>query len=915
MGKLKNQDIIGIACVVFTVLWSFLSIAKILQYRYICAGDTFWHYSNEIHLLRSLQDGQGIFSCFPKGMGTPLLTFYQPLLYLIVAAIHLITMKCVSVYTIHNILVVVLFAMYPVSVYYFARSFGLSKLKSGLISIFSLFPISACGHTLDACLSMGVHTQIIGTLLTPVILGSVNRLSYDTSRRSSLIYTVSLLFMILGHAVYTLQLVYIIPLYLVMFLIWNGWKRFLSLFWRIVKVSLIAVILASFWLIPFIVSHSEYESISQIERSGSGVYHSMTVTEFIQKTFSGQLLDNSEISDREVEPALRWSDNARYNRFYLFTIMSFIGLILFLMKARAFRDFYLLLLFFWGIFLFLGLDDIPWLRYLPFIQSFQNIRSILIIELMCAVFAGTFVCTILIFALDMIRKRSSGKSNIILRKVVAILIVCGIITAMAIPLFERYRTAQRLIARPVQSKADKLQRMFASEQDKENFPRILFAQDTVYRSFADCFFLNNINGLDNFAGNSLAWFVNDLSHRIIYSSQLLDLFGIKYVVFDQDDVAGIDEMPYRLLEDTPSFDLYGVTEDTPFFFVPQKEPVLVYCSDMSWYHLNKEWLKRYLKAGDPPAHLIRITDGFDDLINPDAVSSIMLLNFPDSEENKQRYIKLFKQFIDNGGVVYSNRPLWNLPVKEFVGIETLSDVLDSSVEYKSNTTLDTITSKWYTQTVRYSASQPQFVIAKTIYYKMWKAFFDENPLKTFCVSPGFVAIFADDPAGEINLSYVSSKMHSIFFIIALVVLIITFIIMRKSSTEKFNPSYDMTLSVNRGLCWAGRILILACVMYLGVLFFQQTYHKQVPLLYPLQSQKNLSSFEVTLHWTRLRDTDTYSVQVSEQPDFSLLSASIDSRKENYLPLHGLKESCTYYWQVKGTDGKWSRTHRFSTGIY
>ena len=498
MFDLKKQNRIGIICLIFSVSFAFLLISKILLYKFICAGDTFWHYSNEINLVRSLHDFKGLFSCFPKGLGTPLLSFYQPLFYLIVAVLHLLSLQCVSLYFIHNMMVILLFSAYPLSVFYFSKSFGLSTLTSGVITIFSLFAISSCGHTIESCLSLGVHTQLIGTVFLPIIIGSLHRMSFAKKQIPIfIVFTISLLVVVLGHAVYILMAAYIIPLYLLCFVSWYGWKNFQVLLKKLVLSGIIVFILASFWLVPFIFLNKEYRYISPVERSGNSIYHSLTVKNFIQTLFKGELLDNTSEQSPLVEQhgnnkGLRWPDNSKFNRFKVFTIFSLAGFILFLLKFKKFRDFYFLFLFLLSIALFAGTDDMPLLKFLPFMDSFQNIRVILIIELMCSIFAGLLFSRLICFAITLLTSKLNHENKIktyLSRAAGACLLFC-LVCVLYPPLSERYQTSRKLIFPSAYSKTYDLQKGFSSIKAEKNYntssSRIFFNQSTLYRSFADC---------------------------------------------------------------------------------------------------------------------------------------------------------------------------------------------------------------------------------------------------------------------------------------------------------------------------------------------------------------------------------------------------------------------------------------------
>ncbi|GEM_PF-2173459 len=940
MLSLKNQNRIGILCLIFSISFSFLSLINVFQYKYISAGDTFWHYSNEMNLVRSLEDGQGIFSCFSKGLGTPLLCFYQPLFYLIVALVHIISFKYLSVYFIHNLMVVLLFSIYPLSVFYFARSFEFTKLKSGIISIFCLFPISSCGHTIDAYLSLGVHTQLLGTVFLPVVLGSLHRLANNQNQaRTFIVFTISLFCIVLGHAVFTLQTAYIIPLYLIFFIIWYKWFNFFIFIKKLFLAAIITLLLTSFWLIPFILLNNEYRYVSPVERSGSSIYHSLSVKDFFNTLLSGQLLDNTRensvlLSNNSTDKGLRWSDNSSIKRYCIFTIFSLSGFLLFLLKARKFRDFYLIFLFIWGTLLFLGTDDIQWIKFLPSMHSFQNIRAILIVELLCAVFSGILFEQLVSFALNIFYRNFYllKKINGFFCKSFGSILFLFLLILLIIPLYERYQTTIKLIDIPIRSKSDELENMFSSIKKAKNtniLPRIIFNEDALYRSFADCFYLNNATGLDNFVGSNLAWLINDIRNNIANTPSLLDLLGIKYTVFEQSYNSKINPLLYDQLSSGNFFCLGKVTRDSSLFFIPKNKPVLVYCNENTWYYLNKIWLKIFIKKGDIISHLIRVADKFDSLLNPDYVSSIILLNFPESETNKQLYFNKFKDFVARNGNIYSNRTLWGLSVKKIISlneksIEDLLIIAQKSVQTDfSRTELTPIDSKWYAHTLKYISEKPQFIVAKTIYYPMWNAFSkDIGRLNTYRATPGFVGFFPNETNGIINFYYSSSKIHIFLCLlgIGLVISMLVWCKKRRFVFNKINFNYINSVSGKNTIYRSTIIITLIFIIYLSVIYFQQTCFLKTALIYPLDNQKRLSPLEITFHWNKMSDNEKYFFQISENKDFTKIVSTVKNRDKNFLICKGFQESHKYYWRVKiiadwKRNTSWSNTYVFTTGKY
>ena len=78
------------------------------------------------------------------------------------------------------------------------------------------------------------------------------------------------------------------------------------------------------------------------------------------------------------------------------------------------------------------------------------------------------------------------------------------------------------------------------------------------------------------------------------------------------------------------------------------------------------------------------------------------------------------------------------------------------------------------------------------------------------------------------------------------------------------------------------------------------------------------SDEVKLQWNAVSGAKNYTVQVSDEEDFSSLFASISSIASASYTVSGLESSTTYYWRVNCSnncdDSDWSETKMFHTGL-
>ena len=401
------------------------------------------------------------------------------------------------------------------------------------------------------------------------------------------------------------------------------------------------------------------------------------------------------------------------------------------------------------------------------------------------------------------------------------------------------------------------------------------------------------------------------------------MLGTNYVVFGKDDKPANESIGYKKLYAGRYFDIYENPETYPLFFVPDKKPVLVYCSNKSWYFLNKIWLKVFLKQNEQAAHLIKATPNFSYLINPNSLSAIILLNFPDNDENKSLYYENFNNFIKSNGIIYSNKALWGLPVRkiDLSNEKNIEKILISSIPNQTSLKLTNIESNRYGHSFEYSGGiAPQFIIAKTVYYHMWKAFSGQNKkVPTFCVTPGYVGMFPEQPGGVIKLKYISSKLHIILFLSGIIILAMILLCRKKLTSVFKSINYIDNDLRKRKIFKFTAITVSFCLIIFSFKYFQQSYRSKIPLIYPLNNQKNLSPLEVTFHWNRLSNNENYGFQLSEDQNFKKLSASVNKRKSNFVICAGLKEDSKYYWRVKkvSEDKKsyWTKPHVFHTDNY
>lgn len=917
----------------FAVIFCFFVTYRIIGSKFINSGDSFWHYSNEIHILRSIEAGRGIFDCLHKGLWIPLANFYQPLFYLAVVFMYRIFSGSVSIYFFHNLLVCLLFSIYPLSVYYLARSFKFDIFKAGMISLFSVFPISGWGHTIDAYFSIGLHTQLIGAVLFPVVLGTAQRLSRPGKAKNKVfVFAVTIAGLLMGHAVFGILCLYSLILYGLFFLFWRGWNSFFNLIGKFLAGALLGGLIIAFWLIPFVDFNSRFKFIPESERSFSRLAVSVTPKIFINTFLKGEFLDNTSPQSPLFgggEEGLRWPVNDKYRRFAVFTIFTLCGLALFLLKKRKFRELFFVLFFFFAAFLFMGKDDLPFLRYLPYSRDFQPIRAVFIFELACAVLAACAFCEAFV-RLDKFMNKNN--KNIVVYLLFILLLP---------PLTERYKNARNLVQSFVSDKHLELGRIInaVKTEDPQEMQRTYYGRaagttNLALRSFADCGFINNAVGHDNEMAGSLSRLINGIQDTIPYSPQLLNLFNIgfmitssgwqRYKIEQRQFPAG-----FSLLYPGTDFDLYTLDNQAGLFEPSKFKPVFVWCSNENWYNLNKLWLSLFAKNNGKISPMVKLPENFCSLIDRQYADKIILINIPSYYQTDKKYRAKFLEFQENGGTIISNRLIKSIPSLRlspsnsdlfWESLKGFSENEEKPVQIKT----DILGLNKYRLNFKFAdEGNWRLIIAKTAYYNCW-VIKNNRGKKIFplWVSPGFTGFFAGHGINSVNFEYVPSVLHFILLTAGIMVFL-CFCLIIKNDSLFFQRNKKIVFYHFEGLASYIKIfrffIILIC-LYILILYIGQQFFYKTSLVYPYDGQKKVNPYEVVFMWNKLSDNETYSIQVSDSAcDFANPVFELKGYLDDNVGYRGLKAGRWYYWRIKinknGRYGCWSDVYSFKTGAY
>ncbi len=919
------NDTAGIVLVGIALVCAFLLCCKVLTGRFIQAGDSFWHYANEIHMLRSISAGRGMFDCFARGMGLPLASFYQPLLYIIVVIAKL-WCPFFSIFTWHNIIVCLLFTIYPLSVYFMVRSFRFDRLTAGLASLLALLPVSGWGHTLDAYFWVGLHTQLIGAVGFPLALGAMHRLTWSKQQRRYMIMLMaSLAGVVAGHAVFAVLLLYTLVVYVLLFLVWRGRKTCLLMMRKWIVCGLMAVMLIAFWLIPFIQFNAQYKFIPESQRSFSPLAVSLTIKQSVETFLYGELLDTNHAESPLFgggEEGFRWSMNQSFARWRLFTILTIIGGIILMLRARRFREFLWLISFMWGCVLFVGSDDLPWLRFLPFAKNFQPIRAIFLIELAAAVLSAIALRSTvrLLIRITPLRIRPA-----------AYIVSTLLIMLISVPLYERFRIADMLVFSGCTQDQAELMDQYTSLPGRSAFDRTYFGRYSgisklSLRAMSDCCFLTNMVGHDNDMAGSVSWLINDRQSSLLQSDDLAHLLSLRYItgrvgwLEDHEKISDQPVVPMQVLRSGTRYDVYERSGAHTMPLVScWKKPVMVYCTNTQWYNLNQLWINEFIKYGYEVAPMVKAPSEFVHWLEPSLFSAVVLIDFPRTRHNKRFLYNDLKSFVIDGGKLLSNKPVWDIPIKPLTASHQniLIDTLRQSPKL-DDLKLNVQNSSWHSVRATCSFDAPRIIYAPTAFYHTWNASDAKKPLETFWMTPGVVAIALSKSSDQVSLEYVSLRAHWILLLIGWIGVLGVVWIIKKHDLGLFVVPHATTyhcVALKQCFQWL-RLLVMIVIIWAGLMYSRQAMDKQAVTVYPSLGQTEVNPYAAVFRWNAVPDALGYHFQISKSKrSFDEPVFDVQNVVDTTIGYRSLKPFTRYYWRVKSESGRWSPVRSFKTGGY
>lgn len=343
------------------------------------AGDDLYHIMNEYAMARAVYAGDNVLGPLCLEFGQPVLRFYQALFYLNTVAWHVLA--GLDIRFVHNLTIVVCFALSPFAYAHFLRKIGLGRWTAGLGGYLSLISVAAFGNSYEAYFEAGIVTQSVGGLFLPWFLGHFVGMLRGENRPG----TTALLFAVafLSHAIMSVFAVFAGALYVAVTEV--GLLRNAK---RLAAFAVLGAALVAFWALPFVEHTRTMRPVPDSIIRGRGVhwFTSVSTSELSMVLRTGRLLDDPRRTGDARDANDKFMDKISIigtlrTRPPVLTVLTALGALVALGGLRRPSRRFLLAGVTFSLMLFAGPDDFRWLRFLPFMQQIQTFRCTYLVEL------------------------------------------------------------------------------------------------------------------------------------------------------------------------------------------------------------------------------------------------------------------------------------------------------------------------------------------------------------------------------------------------------------------------------------------------------------------------------------------------------------------------------------------------------
>lgn len=325
--------------------------------------------------------------------GFPLPFYYQHLPHLSIVFLYQLFSKAFSLYTLFNLVKFLFWVLFPFSLYFSGRKFGLSKLTSSFSAFFASQILTDGLYGADissfAWRGYGLSTQLVALFFAPLALGQIYQVITKREGYFSAILLLCATFashLAIGYIVFLSACLYLFLDFSLMSLFRTGKRLFL--------VFLFSFLLLSYWLVPLFLG-SSYHNISFWDLPVK--WDSYGAREVITMFLDGALFD--------------------FGRLPVLTAFLVIGFFVCLYRFEGKYRFFAFLFVFWFLLYFGRTTWGPLVNFLPMMKGMHFQRFINGVHL-----AGFFLIGI--------------GANFLLEKVKPFFLSLGMIAVLAIPVYK-----------------------------------------------------------------------------------------------------------------------------------------------------------------------------------------------------------------------------------------------------------------------------------------------------------------------------------------------------------------------------------------------------------------------------------------------------------------------------------------------
>ncbi len=749
----KKEKILPYLILIFAVLFAiFIQKQLVFANNHSVWGDGLYHYTNQFNLIKHIEKGDvfGFYEHFNSGY--PMMNQYQPLYYLAVVAIFFLFLKLIPLLVIHNTLFVIIYSLTPVGVFYLLSKFRFNKMVCAIGSLLSILPIGVFGHSLEAYHGAALLTLSLATLLYFFTLGKFHEFVYYNKRNITDYLKLAILISLssLAHQWVAYLIFITFTIYIISYLFHAKIKEILSLIKPLLIISLISLVMISFWFVPKLITYKEFSISTDSTERVDNAFYAFSIQMFVEKYFNGELLDSTNNFGEIAGENFRWPDNLHFYRFPILTVFSILGFIMLLFRLKDFKSKFLIIFFIISAALMCGFDDIQIFKFLPIFESVAFIRFIFLFDLAAIILSAFSIYYIVNFAQEKVVKFYKIKNNNRLFQIIATIAL--LLLLFYSPLKERYSHTRTLMGFKDQGEISEFKTLLESNNITNS--NIAFE----YRDQNDNVIYNKlvVENIPKIYGNSVYStivfseidFMRSMARReMIISDNLLNLFNIDYVITSKDTDKKLPNT-LNLIDENSYYKLYKHNKKENVFEFSNYKPYIGIVDNFNHLNiLNHKWIESYkIKLIPPVIYNFELDKELIDHTDPAGILYFKQQNNPQDYKQLRELISKDIHVISN-----TNLPgaLFFNPEEDYAKIDLVENTIDSSYS------ISNIKNKINYYSAQVYTEKSRLLLFKKTYTTDWNVYINKIPAKNIRVSPYFNAVLI--PEGEHFIEYKFQK--------------------------------------------------------------------------------------------------------------------------------------------------------------